>query len=316
MLPFRDRSTVLAIVGALEVLAGLGIIALGALSAIVMMFPEARQAIGRSAGMAVVSGLTYVLLGAIVVASGAGLMAARRWGRALSLIGGWAWLVVGIATALLYIPLGWAMAPALSAGGAGHVPPVLITLVGCAIAVTVFIVPGGAVVGLLCGDDARLTCEWRDRHERWTDRCPLPVLGLALLLGFGAVVMFPLAFTYPGLVAGHVLRGPAATAFYLAGGLVAGVLAIGAYRLKPWAYWGSLAFYAASIVNGVTALRPDALRGFYAEMGLPAADVDLGVALVTSRPFLALTALLTLAFLAWIASLHRHFRPTEVRPIA
>src|SRR5260370_37341773 len=44
--------------------------------------------------------------------------------------------------------------------------------------------------------DVKRTCELHDPKPRWTDRCPLPVLGLSLWLFFGALAMLIVPFAF------------------------------------------------------------------------------------------------------------------------
>ena len=41
------------------------------------------------------------------------------------------------------------------------------------------------------------TCQRRDGQVRWTDRCPLPVLAVSVLMAFSALCMLSMAVGWP-----------------------------------------------------------------------------------------------------------------------
>jgi len=52
-----------------------------------------------------------------------------------------------------------------------------------------FIVLPGGLILVYQSRHTKATCEARDPVPRWTDACPLPVLALSLMLGFGVVLV-------------------------------------------------------------------------------------------------------------------------------
>ena len=75
-----------------------------------------------------------------------------------------------------------------------------------------------------------------------TDKCPLPVLAVSLLLGFGAVAMALSGLGYRAVIPwfGTLLDGPAGLAVLLVFVFVLAGLAWGTYQLRKWAWIGSI----------------------------------------------------------------------------
>ena len=309
-LPHRDRSVALAVVGGLEILAGLGLLGICGLSAVaVAVSPEAKAAMGGQAGSLVLSLAVYGLLGVAGIVVGAGLLSCKRWARALSLIAATGAAVLGLFVALTYALIG----PTLFAGlppqqSPGMPSPAVLTGIVIAISVVAFVLPGAACAWVLAGDDARLTCEWRDRQERWTDRCPLPLLALSLMHAVSAPLLAATAFTSPALVAGRIFTGPPAIAFYLGTSVLMAVLAVGLYRRRPWAWWTDVVLYAAGFLNGATLLRAGTLTEFYRSMGMPEDQVELSSRLLSSGPMMALMLIALLLMTGWLLLVKKHFR--------
>lgn len=307
--PHRDRSLALGVVGALEILAGIGLLGLTALLALALADTAALQRAGVQAGALVLSAGIYGALAIAAIVVGIGLIACRRWARALSLIAAWAMAILGGFLAVTYAVLMPTIMRAIPAPpGQGPVPVAVVTIASILFAVIVLLVPGALVAWVLGGDDVRLTCEWRDRAERWTDRCPLPVLAMSLMYGFAALALLPTGLTTPALVAGRVLTGAPALAFYAAAAIVMGVLAAGLYRLKPWAWLGAVAVTILGFVNAATVLREGVLDDVYRAMGMPEEQVRLSLGLLSAPGMLFTMGLSMAGVAAWLLLIRKHFR--------
>jgi hypothetical protein len=163
---------------------------------------------------------------------GVGSILARRWARTLSLALGWIWLLSGLVGglfSLVLLPRIFAAMP--QTGG----PDMTGVAMGCAIAVIVpvLILLPLAFVLFYRGRNVRATFEARDPHPRWTDRCPFPVLVLALLAAF-AVLPCALNALHPAVpLFGRLLTGPPGAAAMLLFALLQVALAWGLYKLRP-----------------------------------------------------------------------------------
>ena len=136
----------------------------------------------------------FTPLAVMFVWLGVGSIMARRWAQALSLVVGWLWLVLGLASLLgviLFLPafsevMREASADsAVSEGQAAMIGGVIKTVMIVFQSIFFVILPG-TVVLFYRSKRVKATCDLRDSKVRWTDKCPLPVLALSVLLGFGA----------------------------------------------------------------------------------------------------------------------------------
>lgn len=306
---FRDRSLALAVVGGLELLAGLGIVALTVIGAVaVMASPEAQAQLGDQPVSQLLGSLVAnVLVGIALGALGGGLLACRRWARAISLVVAWGAVAMGAFGALTYAVLGPTLFRSLQDPALDAMPIGLLVGVSIAAMLGIFVLPGALGAWILGSEDARLTCEWRDRHPRWTDGAPTPVLALTIALAYAAITLVPLAFLYPAFVAGRVLSGAPAAAFYLAMSAVMAALAVGIHRRRTWAWSSALALFALGLVNAVMLFRGDALAAFYRAMRAPPQQVEMITKVMSSPALLIVMAAASLAMLLWLLAIRKHF---------
>lgn len=270
---FRDQSVGLTIFGGIQVVVG-GFLALSTLVTVGMAVTMAVGGRGASfqwqqmAGNALMSGVLAVGL----IWLGVGTILARRWAWALNLVGAWLSLIVGtITSGVLVLKL----------------PTMIAAVSKSQFFFPIAMVAGGVVLGLYIGmplafvlfyrrPAVRATCEWRDPHVRWTERCPLPVLAVSVVLAYGLLTVS--GYAALGCVVplfGQWVSGPLGGLILLIVAMAMGYLAWGAYRLRPAAWWGTLALV---IVVGISSLatfaRTDLLE-MYRQMGMPAEQVAL-----------------------------------------
>ena len=167
----RDRRAGLIIFGILQIILGL-------LCAAAVLVVAAGEEIARRAFPTAADSPSALASALIVYGSGAayfmtvgiGSIRCRRWSRALSVVVSALWMVAGVVAGLMIA----AIVPKFP------VRPVLMIV---AIAVPV-------IIHLFYRrEDVRLTVERLDPKARWTDRVPLPILAVILVLAFGAVAM-------------------------------------------------------------------------------------------------------------------------------
>ncbi|HEV8659422.1 MAG TPA: hypothetical protein VGS96_12450 [Thermoanaerobaculia bacterium] len=210
-----DRSVGLILFGILQILIGL------ACSALVLFIASgselaARQ--GAKSGAAMASGLVvYGLATVYFVGVGVGSIRKRRWARALSVVVSAIWLAAGIVTTLLLVIVGSNA-----------------TLIGGAI---VFAILLPLVLLLFYSRPAvRATCEAFDA-PRWTDRVPLPVLAVVIVLAFASLALMA-NLANPSLsFAGQKITGAPAALTLLGLAILCAWLAVQLYRLKESAWW-------------------------------------------------------------------------------
>ena len=275
----KDRRTGLVVFGVIDIL--LACLCLLLIAA--MGFGQAM--LSRTTGQAMEirlllpSILFYLLVAGMLVSLGIGSIRCRRWARALTLILAWPWLCSGLfSIPMLAIMMPKAMAGSMPQGQ--QVPPgilKMILVVQIAFMTVFFILLPLLLVLFYGNSNVKATCELRDPVPRWTDRAPLPVLGTALWLSVGAVLIAIFAVAAHGVIPvfGRILSGPPGMAILL---LAAGLWAVIArlwYRQKAIGWWLLLGtFVLAMVSNLVTFSRVDILE-LYRAMGYPEAQIDM-----------------------------------------
>ncbi len=317
---FKDRRTGLMIYGIFEIIAG----ALCALF-IPLMFlgqalTQARTGTQPQYRQMLPGLLVYTTLAVLLVVLGIGSIRARRWSRAFGLILGWSWLLSGGIGLIVYAFVLPKVLATVSVGGP-PLPPALklvILVAGLAFSAVLMVLIPLAVVLFYRSPHVRATCEARDPTIRWTDKCPLPVLGLSLWLAAGGVFMLVMPLAYSGAAPffGVLLSGIAGSMFYLCMAICFGFLARGIYRLDPVAWWLVL---AVSVLVGVSNLMTFARidpRELYRLMGYSQAQLQQlqGLNILNNDLMACLSAIGILPMLAYLLYVRRFFRGSSRTP--
>ena len=95
------------------------------------------------------------------------------------------------------------------------------------------------------------TVERLDPKARWTDRVPLPILAVILVLAFGAVAMIANLANPVLMLFGRPITGAPATMTQFAFAGLSAVLAVQLYRLKESAWWTLILLQIAGVVVAV-----------------------------------------------------------------
>jgi hypothetical protein len=310
---YRDRSGGLVAFGILELLFGLaclGFVALLFLAGPPPNSPSPRPNIVPAA-------LTYLVLAVVFFFLGVGSIRVRRWARTLSLIVGWFWLLVGVVGGvflIFFMPRLFAALPRAHAqpGARAAATGCLATVWG----IFLVLLPIGFV--LFYGSrNVRATCEARDPRPRWTDRCPAPVLALALMSAFAAVsfVVYSVHPTFP--IFGRLWTGAPGTLLFLLFALLEAAVAWGLYRLLPAAWWGRLGLW---LLNGVSTAytfhRGIDWGQLLRASGQPESPATLQMlqSLFTGPYFLALLVGIGIAFVGYLIWVRKYFVPRPAEP--
>jgi hypothetical protein len=295
----RDMRPGLIIFGIFSIL--LGVMCL--LMVPLMLFGAVVQTAGGQAAswaMTLPAAIFYLGLAVVSIWLGIGSILCRRWARALMLLFSLFWLVSGVfAMVVMLLMMGdmkAGMLQSMQAAGSGS--PALASGIMAVMLATlgiVYVVIPGAFSAFYALRSTRLTCEARDPKVRWTDRCPLPLLGLVLLHGLMAVC-FPMALFYAPVFPfyGKWMEGAPALMAILGLSLVLGCGAWGMYR-RMWVCW-ALALGAVLAVAGayMVTLGQTGLMEFYRHMEMPAEMLKA----LEQMPFLQNK------FLAWLGFLY------------
>lgn len=312
---YKDRRTGLIVFGVMMILLGafVGLSVPATLVGLLLGPHGPAQALSTAQALTSMAHMTVFAVALIWL--GIGSIKARRWARALALCGGWIGIVVGVLTCLA---LPW-MLPSIRAAmesqpGMEKLPPAFATIMMVVTAVFIGVFYVGipiAVILFYRSRHVKRTCEVRDPVERWTDRCPLPVLAVVLVLGYTVVALLAALIQF-----GHAfpLFGAFVTGVpsYILWFLVIGTMVwatIGFYRLDPRVWWGYLALMMLFTVNTAVTFSRGGLLDFYRAAGMPDAQLALmeHMPMVRGNGFLWMMIPGTVLLIGYLIFLRRYF---------
>lgn len=309
----KDRKKWLVAVGVFEMLLALLFLfgLAGMLAAFVNMPDDLGREAGAPAGMRwgfVIGALMQGLIAAALVWHAVGVIRARRWARALGLI--FAWLA---AASVAYAAL--LMLLTLIGGSriAGFTPAMVPSLI-------VFVVMLGLAllfVRFFGSKSVKATCERRDLKERWTDKRPLPVVGMVLVLALSAPSfvlsalggVLTLTFGNPEqqewLLGGAVLQALLAAA--------AAALCYGAWKLRPWAWWGALGLVMAAAAYTLGLTWATGSMNMFVPVAMPAEQAAMMRRIMTAQqPVMVWSSVIAfVAALLYLTYVQRYFFPVK-----
>jgi hypothetical protein len=240
--------------------------------------PAAPQGQAMNLQMMIPIIVFYLVLAAALIGLGIGLVRARRWAWTLTVVLSWMWLIIGLFASVMFVLLFGPITSAMSPPA--QMPPgalmAMRIISGVVVGCTYVLLPGAFLV--VCHrESVRATCQRRDPRIPWTDRCPMPVLALSIMLAFSLVSSIPSAVAYGPVMPlfGVFLSGPAGAVVILLIWLVVAYLAWGTYRLQMAAWWGNLLLGIAGGLNGALTFSRRDLSEMYEKMGLPADQLEM-----------------------------------------
>jgi len=312
---YYDRKTGLVIFGILE-------IAMGCLSALAMLLVLLGLVMSRDhSGPAPVAFAPAITMYAVAATSfiwlGVGSINARRWARAIllcfsavALVGG----IIACACMAFVLPH---MFDAMAQPGPSALQPAAMRAIKVVTAVVMFlfyVVIPGVLFLFYRSPHVKRTCEVRDPTERWTDRCPLPVLAYSLPMGIGGIAILCVMPWFHAIpVFGVALAGGLGL---LATALIAGVLlylARGFYTLDVRAWWIALGMLILGGISGVVTFWRADLTDLYLKMGLDPRAAAMSAHLMTQPGPKWMMMLSMLPWLLWLFCIRHHF---AVAPLA
>ena len=313
---FRNRRGGLIAVGVLQILFGaffllaFGLMLLGLAALATMSGQEGAPTVELR--FTIPGLLLYLGLAAWNLSMGIGSVMARRWARALVLAQSWICFVGGAITMAFMVVL----MPDMFLRMAAHkqMPSetaATMTAVMLIFGAIFYVVLPGIFILFYGSPHVKATCERRDPRERWTDRCPLPVLAASLVAAAMAVGLPSIGiyrWTLPFF--GTILTGGAGAAVALGSTALLAILAWGLYRLRPAAWWGAAALIAVWCASVAVTFARTNLLEFYEKMGYPAAQLEIlrSMPIVTQSSMIVGMALFWgVAVLAYFAGIRRFF---------
>ena len=324
-----DRSTRLMLFGIFQIVLG-GLCGLGVLSSLAMatahlagLTPQSPESEAMTAGTMIPSIVFSLMLAVAFIWLGVGSIRARRWAWTLTVLLSWMWLITG---AIVFVGFVFFTGPMMSARFSQEVnmPPqaiVVIQIITIAIMACIYILLPGVFLIFYHGKSVLATCQRRDPQIRWTDRCPMPVLALSILLAYSTVMWMPTAAIYGWVIPmfGIILSGVAGAAVILLLTLVNACLAWGAYRLQMAAWWGMLLLYIVGILSTVVTLSQMDLMELYEKMRIPESQLAMmrksGMIEMMSSPLVfSMVLVCWIGLLGYLLYVRRYFvRHVEIR---
>jgi len=309
-MPYKDRSVGLVIFGILTIL-------LGCLSGLLVFMMLAGQAMSaRTTGApvpfsAILPAISiYGALAVALVWLGIGSIMARRWARALLLIFSWSWLGLGLFVVVMmafFMPK--VLANMSSSGTTGHPAMTSSMIVGIMVGMfmvfgILFVILPAVWIFFYNSRHVKATCETRDPATRWTDACPLPVLGLCLWLLFSVPMMLvmPLAGHCVMPFFGMFLTGLPGTLFCLAIAALWSYAAWRLYKLDARGWWLILIALCVFMASALMTFAQHDMMEMYRLMGYPEAQIEQmqKTGLLVGNRMTWLMSLSVLPFLAYL----------------
>ncbi len=249
---------------------------------------------------------------------GIGSIQARRWARALLLIFSWSWLILGIfLTVIMPFFMGkvFASLPPNAKTGQPAMPPstINVVLVGMVIFCFVFLVLVPALWTFFYNSrHVKATCETRDPRPRWTDACPLPVLGFTLWVWFAVPMMLVMPLTGHAVMPwfGEFITGLPSALFCLVIAVVWAWAGWWLYRLEVRGWWLILIAMVLFTVCSLLTYAHHDMSELYQLQGLPQAQIDQikKMGLMTSNDMSWFTALFTVPFVGYLIFIKKYLR--------
>ncbi len=254
-MPYRDRRRIIGWIGVVLLVTGLGAAVLGPVEMYCFyLFSDGGRFHfeGFGFGSLVFASIAWQIIGyyciaAVCIPLGLGHLNPRRWAKTVSQAGISAWLVVGIPLTL--VTLGLLLT---------YKPMNRVSLV-FTLGMGLLLYPGIPVVLLRFyrNRDVQATFETIDPGPDWTEKFPLPVLSLAMLLLFyWLIAHIPIFFNGAFPFFGRWLTGLPGIEVTTAVLMSFGVMIWGVARLKTWAWWGTLLLLCALAAAIALTLAP------------------------------------------------------------
>ena len=326
--PYKDRSPGLMVFGILTILLGgmAGLLTLVTLAGQLVAARTPEAAIPFSTVLSVVS--IYGILAVALVWLGIGSIMARRWARALLLIFSWSWLILGVFALTgmaLFMPK--ILANASANGTAGHStapqPPMAVIMIFVLLIFGVlFVILPAVWTFFYSSRHVRATCEARDPVTRWTDACPLPVLGLCLWLLFSVPMMLLMPLSGHAVMPffGRFLTGLPGALFCLAIAAFWTYCAWRLYKLDARGWWLILIAMCIFMASSLVTFAQHDTMDMYRLMGYPEAQIEQiqKTGLLVGNRMSWMMSFSVLPFIAYLLFIKKylHHKSEGPRPVA
>jgi flagellar basal body-associated protein FliL len=218
----------------------------------------------------------YIEFAVCFIWLGIGSFLARRWAWALTVILSWLWFIVGIA---MIIPIGFVMSKSMENSQQVKMSSssiLVIQLISGTMLFGIYILLPALFLLFYNRASVRSTCQQRDQKVRWTDRCPMPVLAISVIMAYSAFSM-PMTWSYNFVIClfGVFISGVWGAVFSVLMMTLFICLAFGTYKLKKTAWWGTLLLWLAGIINLFVTFSSGNLMEMYEKMGYSEQQMEM-----------------------------------------
>ena len=270
---YRDRRPILAVIGGLLLLIGIAAALLGPLEMYCFyLFSEGGRFHYEGFGFgSLMFGniasqiIGYYLIAMVLIPLGYGHLKVRRWARTLALTLVGFWLVVGV-------PLIVVFSFVAVASKELSLAVVLIMLV--VLALSYLVVPG-LLIWFYRSRNVRLTFEAKDPQTYGVERFPIPVLVLCSLYLFYIVVLHILIF-FNGIFPLFGVLLVDLQGILLLDILIACLACLiwGTFRLRTWAWWGSVICFGLLTSSSILTLCRCSLSDILSSMKFAPTEME------------------------------------------
>ncbi|MEE9369766.1 MAG: hypothetical protein V3V05_13030 [Pontiella sp.] len=315
--PAKDRSVELAVCGTLEIMLGFLCFAL----AMLLLLVVSSSGLGgmKPVHFWMAMGCLFYLTGWFIV-MGLGSVKARRWARALVLVG--AWVAVFFGTLILALVLYILPEAHNLLTESELISPDSALLI---LYFTTFVLAALQVVFPLSAiafyslRGVQRTCERRNPEPSWTDRCPLPLLAMGFISVLGSFTIFFGATTnFVVFLFGHVESGWSGLAIELIISMGFAYVGWGAFNRKMHAWWGAYALVLLTSSSMMLTFSELEMSALYVHMGYSQYQMAQMVHLKPINPTMltfvsGVWGIMACIYLVWVRDC---FRPEAAKVVA
>jgi hypothetical protein len=308
---FKDRKNMLTFFGVLLILMGLFsfLIFLITIITIAALPPGSPQSEQLSISSAVGGLIFYILAAAVFIILGIGSIKATRWARTLSLLLSWITFIVGILMFLFFIIWGNDIFNQTLAQNPSAVSIAKIFMY--AFIMMFFVILPGIFILFYQSEDVIRTVHSYDQKERWTDKCPLPLLAVSFMFLYTSITpFFYIAYGFVAPFFGIFLTGLPAAVLLFANSALCVYLAIGFYLAKKEAWYYGLYLYAFWTVSVFITLLFNDFLDMYRYMNIPQASLAIlnNIGIFSSGNMFIIFISFLIPYLAFYLYIRRYFQ--------
>jgi len=270
---YRDRRPILAVIGGLLLLIGIAAALLGPVEMYCFyLFSEGGRFHYEGFGFGsfmfgnIASQIVgYYLIAIVLIPLGYGHLKVRRWARTLALTLVGFWLVVGVPLTVVF---------SFVAVTTKELSLAVVLIMLVVLALSYLVVPG-LPIWFYRSRNVRLTFEAQDPKTCWIERFPIPVLVLCSLYLFYVVVLHILIF-FNGIFPLFGVLLVDLQGILLLDILIACLACLiwGTFRLRTWAWWGSLLYFGLLTSSSILTLCRCSLSDILSKMKFAPTEME------------------------------------------